>query len=161
MTDAPDDVTKLTELIEGIRFAMLTTVDDLGKLVARPMTLQRTEPNGDLWFLASRDSTAVSQLGVNPSAGVTLTSGDTWISLSGTGEMVDDSAKVKEFWNPWVEAWFPEGPDDPNVVLIKLTSDSAEYWDTPGGRVATIISLIKSKVTGESYDGGENAKVEL
>jgi hypothetical protein len=87
--------------------------------------------------------------------------GDTWISLSGTGKMVDDSTKVKELWNSWVEAWFPEGPDDPNVVLIKFSSDSAEYWDTPCGRVATVISLLKTKVSGESYNSGQNAKVEL
>lgn len=161
MTDIKSEVSRLAELIKGIRFGMFTTIDDLGKMVARPMTLQQTEPNSNLWFLASRDSTAIAQLAVTPSCGVTLTSGDTWISLSGTGKMVDDSTKVKELWNSWVEAWFPEGPDDPNVVLIKFSSDSAEYWDTPGGRVATVISLLKSKVTGESYDSGENAKVEL
>ncbi|WP_394768237.1 pyridoxamine 5'-phosphate oxidase family protein [Lacisediminihabitans sp.] len=161
MTDTRTDVSTLTDLIEGIRFATLTTIDDVGKMVARPMTLQRTECNGDLWFLSARDATAVTQLAINPGCGVTLASGDTWISLSGTGEMVDDPALVKEMWNPWVEAWFPEGPDDPNVVLIKFSSDSAEYWDTPGGRLATVISLLKSKVTGERYDGGENAKIEL
>jgi general stress protein 26 len=152
---------KVNELIDGIRFAMLTTVDDLGKLVARPLTVQEREFDGDLWFLATRDSTAVTQLGVNPGAGVTLTSGDTWVSLSGTAEMVDDKAKVKKFWNPFVEAWFPEGPDDPNIVLLKFSSDSAEYWDSPGGRIASAISLVKAKVTGEQYDGGENGKVEL
>ena len=155
------DLKKVNDLVDGIRFAMLTTVDDLGKLVARPLTVQEREFDGDLWFLATRDSTAVVQLGVNPGAGVTLTSNDTWISLSGTAEMVDDSAKVKEFWNPFVEAWFPEGPDDPNIVLIKFTSDSAEYWDTPGGRVATVVNFVKAKVTGNQFDGGESAKVEL
>jgi len=161
MPDTPAEVFQLKKLIEGIRFAMLTTIDDVGKMVARPMTLQQTESDADLWFLAARDSTAIAQLAINPGCGITLTSGDTWISLSGTAGMVDDSAKVKELWNPWVEAWFPDGPDDPNVVLIKFSSDSAEYWDTPGGRVASVISLIKAKVTGETYDGGENAKVEL
>jgi hypothetical protein len=46
-------------------------------------------------------------------------------------------------------------------VLIKVTGDTAEYWDTPGGRVASVLSLAKSKLTGERYSGGENAKVDL
>jgi hypothetical protein len=46
-------------------------------------------------------------------------------------------------------------------VLIRFIADSAEYWDSPGGRIATVISLVKAKVTGESYDGGENATVKL
>lgn len=155
------DTKKVSDLISASRFAMLTTVDDLGKLVARPMTVQEREFDGDLWFIASRDSTAVTQLGVNPGAGVTITSNDTWVSLSGTAETVDDAAKVKDLWNPFVDAWFPEGPDDPNVVLIKFSSDSAEYWDTPGGRVASAISFVKSKITGDAYSGGESAKVDL
>ncbi len=29
--------------------------------------------------------------------------------------------------------------------------DKAEYWDTPGSKVASAISLVKSKLTGEPY----------
>ena len=92
---------------------------------------------------------------------VTLTSNDTWISLCGTASVVEDRAKAKELWNSWVEAWMPQGPEDPSVVLIKVTADSAEYWDTPGGRIASVISFVKAKVTGEPYDGGENERVSL
>jgi general stress protein 26 len=60
-----------------------------------------------------------------------------------------------------VEAWFPDGPDDDGVVLLKVEADSAEYWDSPGGRVATAISFAKAKLTGERYSGGENEKVDL
>ena len=161
MTDNESEKKKVSDLISTSRFAMLTTVDDLGKFVARPMTVQEREFDGDLWFFAARDSTAVTQLEVNPGAGVTITSNDTWVSLSGTAETVDDAAKIKELWNPLVEAWFPEGADDPNITLVKFSSDSAEYWDTPGGRVASVISFVKSKVTGEPYSGGESAKVDL
>jgi general stress protein 26 len=147
--------------MKGIRFAMLTTVDPRGDLVARPMTVQDTEFDGDLWFLAARDSTAIAELDLNKRAGITMTSNDAWISLSGTASMVDDTPKVKELWNQWVEAWFPEGPDDPNVVLIKFSGESAEYWDTPGGRIASVVSLVKAKVTGETYSGGDNATVDL
>ena len=60
-----------------------------------------------------------------------------------------------------VEAWFPQGPDDDSVVLLKVVADSAEYWDSPGGRLATAFSFVKAKVTGERIEGGENEKVDL
>jgi hypothetical protein len=30
--------------------------------------------------------------------------------------------------------------------------EGGEYWDTPGGKVASLISLAKTKLTGETYD---------
>jgi len=157
----PSDVQKVATLVKKFRFAMFTTTSSEGKLVARPMTVQEVEFDGDLWFIAARDSHSVNEIQSNPAVGVSFSSNDTWVSLSGTAEMVDDSQKVAEFWSQWVEAWFPEGPTDPNVVLIRFIADSAEYWDSPGGRIATVISLVKAKVTGESYDGGENDTVKL
>jgi general stress protein 26 len=161
MSDASSDVAKVAELIREFRFAMVTTVNTLGELVARPMTVQEAEFDGDLWFIASRDSHEVAELEVNPVAGVTFSSNDTWVSLTGTAKQLDDPERLKAYWNTWVEAWFPDGPEDPNVTLVKFTASGAEYWDSPGGRIASVINLVKSKVTGSTADTGENAKVQL
>lgn len=161
MTDTTDSVAKVAELITGFRFAMITSKSVEGKLVARPLTVQEVEFDGDLWFIVARDSHEVAEIAADPVVNVSFSSNDTWVSLSGLAEQVDDQAKLKELWNPVVAAWFTDGPDDPNATLVKFVAESAEYWDTPGGRVATVISLIKSKVTGKAYDGGENEKVEL
>ena len=67
----------------------------------------------------------------------------------------------EELWNPFVEAWLPQGPTDPSVVLIKVDGHTAEYWDTHGSKVASLISFAKTKLTGERYDGGENETVAL
>ncbi|WP_420122130.1 pyridoxamine 5'-phosphate oxidase family protein [Nakamurella sp.] len=156
-----DEVRKVAELAKDIRIGMLTTVDADGTFTSRPMGQQEVEFDGDLWYFAERDSRKVQQIRSNPHVGVTLSSGSTWISIDGTAEIVDDRAKNKELWNAWVDAWLPQGPEDPSVVLIKVNGESAEYWDTPGGRIASVISLVKAKVTGERYEGGENERVEL
>ena len=155
------DVAKVAELAKGIRIAMLTTIDTEGHLTARPMAQQEVEFDGDLWFFVEADSRTASNLAREAKAGVTLTSDSTWVSLSGTGEVVRDVAKAKELWNSWVEAWLPEGPEDANVALIKFSAESAEYWDTPGGRVASIVSFAKAKITGERTTMGENETVDL
>ena len=161
MTDTDSDVAKVAKLTKDIRIGMMTTVGPDGHFVSRPMAQQEVEFDGDLWFFAERDSRKVAHIAANPHVGLTLTSGDTWISIDGEAEIVDDNAKARELWNTWVEAWMPQGPDDPSIVLIKLNGHSAEYWDTPGGRVASVISFVKAKVTGERYEGGDNEKVTL
>ncbi len=160
MADA-DGVAKLVELTKDIRITMFTTIDAEGHFVSRPMAQQLTEPDGDLWFFAERDSRVVEEIAANPHVGITLSSNDTWISIDGDAQVVDDSAKAKELWNPFVEAWLPQGPEDPSVVLIKVDAHTAEYWDSPGGRVASLISLVKAKVTGEPYKGTDRDTVEL
>ena len=161
MASETGTVNRLAELAKDIRIAMFTTVDQDGHFVSRPMAQQEVEFDGDLWFFAERDSRVVRNLAFNPHVGVTLSSSDTWISIDGDAEVVDDRAKAKDLWNAWVEAWLPQGAEDPSVVLIKVEAHGAEYWDTPGGRVASVISFVKAKVTGEPYDGGENERVSL
>jgi general stress protein 26 len=93
--------------------------------------------------------------------GVALSSSDTWVSISGNASIVDDVAKKKQLWNPGAEAWLPQGPEDPSVALILVDSESAEYWDTPGGKVASVFSFVKSKATGQPYEGTEVKKLDL
>ena len=88
-------------------------------------------------------------------------SGGTWVSLTGQATIVDDVAKKKELWNGGVEAWLPQGPEDPSVVLVKVDGDTAEYWDSPGGRLATAFSFVKAKATGQRIDSGGNEVVDL
>jgi len=161
MTETPADVKKVADLAKDIRIGMMTTVDADGHFISRPMAQQEVEFDGDLWFFAERGSRKVAHIAANPHVGITLTSGDTWISIDGEAEVVDDRSKARELWNSWVEAWMPQGPEDPSVVLIKVNGHSAEYWDTPGGRIASVISFVKAMVTGERYEGGDNERVGL
>jgi len=161
MPAASPEVAKVVELAKDIRVGMLTTVDENGHFVSRPMAQQEVEFDGNLWFFSNNQARKVAHIAANPAVSVTLSSKDNWISLSGTAEIVRDDAKAEELWNPFVEAWFPQGPHDDSVVLIKFTSDTAEYWDTPGGRVSSVISFVKAKVTGKRYDGGENETVQM
>jgi general stress protein 26 len=161
MTQASADASRLAELARDIKIAMFTTVDIDGNFVSRPMAQQEVEADGDLWFFAERESSAVTQIAANPHVGITLSSNDSWISINGSAEIVEDQAKAKDLWNAWVEAWLPQGPEDASVVLIKVSGHTAEYWDTPGGKVASVLSFVKAKVTGNRYEGSDNETVNL
>ena len=161
MTSDPTPVQKIAELAKGIDFAMLTTVDETGAFVSRPMAQQDTDFDGNLWFLSSASSRKVEHITARPRVGVALTSRDVWVSVSGTAEVLQDPDKAEELWSPQMEGWFPQGPDDPSVVVLKVTGETAEYWDTPGGLVASALSLVKVKTTGKRYQGNDNEVVEL
>lgn len=152
---------KVQELIKDVRTCMLSTVDANGSIVSRPMTTQEAEFDGQLWFFAPSDSHMATEIARSPRVNVAYASGSSWVSVSGTASVVNDREKAHELWNTVVEAWFPEGPDDPQVVLVRVDAESAEYWDSPGGKVATVISLAKAKVTGKPYEGGENETVQF
>jgi len=81
--------------------------------------------------------------------------------VAGHGDVRQDREKIEQLWNPVVEAWFPEGKDSPNVGLLFVESDSAEYWDTPGGKVASALAFVKARATGNKPDVGESEDVEL
>jgi len=152
---------KVAKLTKKIRFAMLSTIDETGSIVSRPMAHQAIERGRNLWFFAEDNSRMVNQIKANPQVGVALSSKDSWVSIAGQANIVRDQKMNRKLWNAGVSAWLPQGPKDPSVVLIKVKGQSAEYWDTPGGRVASVISYAKARITHHRYDGGERAIVEL
>ncbi len=156
-----DDTRRVAELIRGNRLAMLTTVAPDGTLTSRPMGLQEADFDGDLWFFVERDSRKMVHVAHHPQVNVTVASGSTWVSLTGEAVEVEDRDRAHELWNAGVAAWFPDGPDDPRLRLLKVEATSAEYWDSPGGRLATAVSFVKARVTGERVSGGENERVSL
>jgi len=161
MAEHDGGVRRVAELLDGAWFGMFTTTAPDGTLMSRPMALQEVEFDGDLWFYAERGSRKLEHIAAHPQVNVAVSSGSTWVSLTGDAEVVDDLQRKRDLWNAGVEAWFPNGPDAPEVVLIRVDASSAEYWDTPGGRVASLISFAKAKMTGTRYSGGDNETVEM
>lgn len=159
-TDHHDQLETIRGIVTDVRTAMFVTVADDGALHAAPMTTQEAEFDGDAWFIASSSSETVRNLSARPSVNVSYAGSTAWVSLSGSAVVVTDAAKKKELWNTFTEAWFPAGESDPSVVVVKVSGDSAEYWDSPG-RVAMTMSMIKARITGDSPDAGESHSVEL
>lgn len=156
-----DDHRTIAKLIKGIRVAMLTTAEPTGRLVSRPMTTQDVEFDGDIWFIAERDSELAAQIGAGATeVNVAYAGSSSWVSVSGKARLVDDQAKLREEWDRFTEAFFEGGPESPNNVLVLVEGDTAEFWDSPGGKVTQLANLAKSLVKKEQIDG-ENRVVEL
>lgn len=157
-----ESIEKLNKMIKGIRFAMFTTVDEDGVLRSRPMATQEVEFDGDLWFFTRVDTAKVDEVRQYRQVNVSYADPDDqrYVSVMGSAEVLDDHEKMAELWSPVFKAWFPEGLGDTRLRLIKVAVREAEYWDSPN-KVATAIGFVKSLVTGDASDMGENKKIEL
>ena len=155
-------IEKLKDMLEGIDFAMLTTLCD-GKLHSRPMSTQQFEFDGDLWFFTSRDSHKVDEVNADNRVNVAYSAPDDnrYVSVFGRAEIVKDRAKIEELWNPVYKAWFPEGLDDPKVCLMKVIVEEAEYWDASNSKLVQLAGFIKAIATGQEMKGGEHGKITL
>lgn len=163
MADSRNEaIQKLGELIEGIDFCMLTTLDG-GYLRSRPMSTQRFEFNGDLWFFTSDNTHKVEEIAMDNRVNVAYSKPDDncYVSVSGGGEVVKDRAKIEELWSPILKAWFPEGIDDPHLCLFKVSVEQAEYWDAPSSKIVQLVGLVKALATGQEADYGENEKLSF
>ena len=159
-----NDLEKLRELVKDIDFCMLTTIDEGGDLHSRPMSSNGDiDPNGDIWFFTSASSHKVSEIAKLPKVNVSFADPDNqrYISVSGTAQLTRDRAKIDELWRPQFKIWFPEGKDDPEIALLRVDLEKAEYWDSPSSTIGYALSFVSSLVTGKEPDMGENKKVNL
>jgi general stress protein 26 len=156
-TSLMPDVLKLAELIRDVRVAMLATFPSGAKHPhARPMYTQGVDPNtfdGTIWFMTSQDAEMVREIEQNPSVLLTYAEygKNRFISVVGQAHVEHNPAKAAELWNPHAKGWFPAGPDDPNLRLIRVQTESAEYWDGPS-KSSYMFSLLKAVVTGERVE---------
>ena len=154
-----EGLVKLKALLKGARICMLTTRDDEGNLRSRPMAMQEKEVDGDLWFFTARHSPKMGEVQSDNRVNVSVVNGNAYISISGRATEVDDRKKTEELWSPAYKLWFSKGLEDPELVLLKVTMEHAEFWDNPGGMVTTLLAYVKTLTTGERPQVGENGVV--
>lgn len=155
---------ELREVIKDVKVAMLVTETADGSLRSRPMATQQTEFDGDLWFFTDLDSAKVFEIESERHVNVSYAdpSHDKYASVSGLASLFNDRSKIRELWNAHAKAWFPGGPDDANVALIRVRPTAAEYWDTPSGTLIDIAGFVKAVTSGERLDKpGKHEKVSM
>jgi general stress protein 26 len=155
---------KLWDLIDGIRFCMFTTVEDDGMPLSRPMTTQEKRGDGVLNFLTWADGDLPDAIRSHPMVNLAYSDPDDskYVSISGIASLRNDVEKKRELWNPMVQAWFPNGPEDPNVVVVEVHAQHAAYWDSNSSKMVQLFKMARAAVTGKQpTDIGESGKLDL
>lgn len=162
-TERQEHIDKLRKMIKDIDYAMLTTISEEGTLHSRPMSTNgEVEFDGDLWFFTYASSHKVSEIESHNQVNVSFAEPHNmrYISMSGTAQLVRDRQKLSELWKPQLKAWFPKELDEPDIALLKVNVQTAEYWDSPSSFVTHAIGLVKAVTTGKPYSGAEHEKIE-
>ena len=154
---------KLWGMIKGMRICMMTTLDENGILHSRPMaTLPHAGfDDGTLWFFTRAGSPKVHELKTHWRVNLSYADPDKqdYVSVSGVAETVRDRDKIRFLWRDILSTWFPQGVDDPDLTLLKISVDRAEYWDSPSSAMVYAYGYVKAKITGEPPRPGDHAKI--
>src|SRR5579864_7367413 len=158
-TSEIDDV---WDMAEAIKTCMLTTVSD-GRLRVRPMHALPDREEGHFWFVTDHRGAKEDEIRAAPE--VCLAFADTrsniYLSMTGRATMSRDADKARELWSTEAEAWWPKGPSDPDVRVLCVVPDNAEYWDARGNSIIVTLKLAAARLSGNPPDLGENKKVQL
>lgn len=152
---------ELAAKLKDIKIAMLTTQTSDGKSHSRPMYTFALKDDGVIWLFISKDSKKLEEIKVNPNVLLNYSNPqhDLYITINGKAEISEDTSKIEELWSDRFKLWFPYGKSDPNLCLLKIEPQEAEYWDTPDLLLAQVITLVKNTIGGNPFTEGENKKL--
>jgi general stress protein 26 len=153
---------KISELIGDIKVAMLTS-EDAGHLRSRPMVAAQKGFAGELFFFTRVSAAKVGEVESHRSVNVSYADADrqNYVSLSGTASVVQDRALIDAHWSEAMRTWFPKGSADPDIAILKVAVDQAEYWDAPSSTMVYLYGYAKAVTTGKAPHPGENERVQI
>ena len=143
---------RIKELIGDNRVGIFITQDN-GKLFSRPIAYSDVDEENNVWFFTDIHSEKINDIINNKQVNFSFAnhSDNAYVSLSGTAEMINDSAIIDEKWSYFMKAWFPEGKEAERLTLIKVIPESVQYWDGSSSKIILLYDMAKAILTGKSY----------
>ena len=165
-TTTANDHQKLWDLIKDTRFGMFAHRHHDGLLHSHPLTTQNksVDEGATLYFFVPKSGDIVRHVATDGSVNVAYanTDADSYVSVTGKASVLENQAKKEELFNPAAKAWFPKGVTDPNLGLLTVHIDNAEFWDVDDSKMVQIFKMAKAAVTGQPPQNlGEHKKLNV
>jgi general stress protein 26 len=155
-----DENARVWALIERVSICTLATCNG-SQIHARPMSARAYSSENCVYFLTDVRHQKDDEIERFPT--VTLVFADPgsqiYVSVIGKAEVSNDRGKIKQLWSVSAKPFW-QSPDDPNIRVLKVRPQSAEFWDSPG----TLVSYAKMALAAVSDmrpELGNNAKVAM
>ena len=154
---------KIQQLAIDINICMFCTDLHQQPFSTRPMAVREVDDEGNLWFISSASSHKNNEIREDGNVQLIFAepSSSHFLSLYGKASIFRDKEKIKDLWTPIANAWFEEGKNDPDVTVLKVSPSEAYYWDTPNGKMVTLLKIATAAVTGKTIDTGEQGSLEI
>ncbi|MEP7142692.1 MAG: pyridoxamine 5'-phosphate oxidase family protein [Ferruginibacter sp.] len=158
-----DGIDKLKELAKSTDICMFATHYSYDSLSARPMSTQDVDDEGALWFFSQASSNINAEIEADSRVQLFYSnkSNAEYLSITGRASILKDEQKARELWTVWVKTWFTEGPDDPNLTIIKVVPDDAYYWDTKHNKMVSMLKIMAGAITGKTMDDSLEGRIEI
>ncbi len=155
-------ISRVWDIIEQAGVGMLTTRFGAG-LRARPLEPRPDREEGVICFVVDVRGAKDDEIERTPEVCLVLIDHKekAYLSVSGRAAVTRDEAKAKAIWKKTDNVWWPDGPDDPNVRVLRLIPERAELWDGPSNSAVAAFEFAKARVTGEKPNLGEKRKVTV
>lgn len=126
-----------------------------------PMSPIIRKDEGAIYFLTDARSEKVQEVGVEHVVQLTFSdhSANDYLFIEGDAQVSNDREKIRDLWSPFAKAWW-DSPDDPNIRLITVSPNRAEFWDGPGNITASA-KMLFAAATGGRPDMGDNRKTGM
>mgnify|MGYP001058918356 FL=1 len=137
------------------RFVMLTSKSDTGKLHSHPMTPLEVTDTADAYFFIKLDTGHADNLRHDPQVNLAFTDNSTWLSVAGTVTFLEGEEKDRKVAEHWSDATgsYYTGQDDPQLGVIRVTTETAQLWNQQGGAIGALVEFAKMKITGDKPSG--------
>ncbi len=156
MTDTTDLKQKFWKALADSPFLFLQFDGDPEGAV--PMTAQLDEDaNSTIWFFTRKDHHLAA--GGKATATFEAKGHDIFARFTGIISTETSKARLDRQWNSIVEAWFPEGKNDPNLVMLRMDLGQAEIWNSDLGFIDNAKMLMGFDVREEARE--EHAETVL
>ncbi|WP_108682793.1 pyridoxamine 5'-phosphate oxidase family protein [Methyloceanibacter sp. wino2] len=149
---------RVWEVVGNANICMLVT-NAIDGPRARPMEARPDTKDAAIWFLTDRRGLKDDEVKAHPHVCLCFihSAEKAYLSLTGKATVEHDPERARSLWNKKQEAWW-SGPDDPNLLVMRVDLDRAEMWDGPASSAQAAFEFAKARVTGEKPDLGENRK---
>jgi general stress protein 26 len=155
---------KLRELLAHFPIALMITVHDR-EVLARPIGVvgEHAAFDGTLWFITDNRSRKVKAIEAGALTSLLFQNDDrgAYLHLYGTAAIVEDRDKLAQLYTSVQRTWFPDGLDDPNMVLVRFDAECGDYWDSHNGLMRLVGAFAKAVVTGTPGRSGNAGSAQL
>src|SRR6266568_714752 len=138
-----DDIDRVWDIIEKVGVCMLTT-QFAGGLRARPLEARPDREAGLIFFVTDIRSHKEDEIEAEHDVClVFIDAGEkAYLSITARAEVLHDHAKAVEIWKTTDNAWW-QGPQDPNVCVLRVRPVTAELWDGPASSAVAAYEFVK------------------
>ena len=155
-------IEKFLHLVNEIRICMFIT-DTKENDHTRPMATVSTDQDGTLWFFTDIRSIKVEEIDQENS--VHLVYADPgkskFLDVWGNARIITDNTTVTDKWSPIMKAWFPQGPADPNIALLKVSPTDVYYWDSESARMVSFLKIAMKAFVDKDINEGVEGNLKL